>query len=368
MITNRARSGLLAFFGILLLAGCNRQPNSENSERGQVFFPTETGRIAYLPADCFVEDDECPAPQVVNIYPEQGTLWWGLDWSLDGQQALAFVSDSPRAKLLLLQVGMPVWKTVAVFGSIDEYQWSPTSEWIAVTGVREDVEGAWTTEVQIEHTDIHLFEADGSEVANLTEDLPDMKQYLSWLDNETILFQLGYSGECGIYTLNIHSRELSKLVELSGCTSFPAASPDGTQIVFEDSEALYIMDANGASKRQLTDLSSNIYYAQWSPDGEWISFEASQEVLKDEFYIIQPDGSGLKKIHEESLTTAVRFVPESVGDYLLVVHLHRSEGVPQEWLLLSVPDGITKTISISGYDEGEAPRWMSWRPGTGEER
>jgi Tol biopolymer transport system component len=363
----RLFGGLPALFGIFLLVACNRQPTNENSARGQVFFPTETGSIAYLPADCFVEDDECPAPQAVGIYPEQGMLWSGLDWSHDGQQALTLDLDSYRANLLLLQAGIPVWKTAAVFGSIDGYQWSPNGEWIAVTGVREDVEGAGTTEVRIEYSDIYLFEADGSEVGNLTEDLPDMKQYLSWLDEETILFQLGYSEECGIYTLNIQSRELSNLVETSWCASWPAASPDGTHIVFEDNEHLYIMDANGTNKRLLTELSCNGCFAQWSPDGEWISFQVVTKDLDREFYIIHPDGNGLQKIYERGLGTFVSFAPESIGDYLLVLNVHERQGTPQERLLLSIPDGITTTIRVPGYDEGEAPRWMSWRPGTGEE-
>jgi Tol biopolymer transport system component len=361
---------LVSLLGICFLVACNGQPNIENSERGQVFFPTEAGRIAHLPADCFIEDEECPAPQVVSIYPEQEMLWWGLGWSPDGQRALTFVSGTDRNKLLLLQAGRPIWKTVAEFGSIDEYQWSPDSEWIAVAGVREDVEGAGTTDVRVEYTDIYLFEADGSEVGNLTEDLPDMKQGLSWLGEETILFQLGYSDECGIYTLNIHSRELSKLVESSWCAAFPAASPDGTQIVFEDNEHLYIMDANGTNKRLLTELSCNGCSAYWSPDGEWIKFQVlrEEEELKQDFYVVHADGSGLQKIYEGGLSTFVSFAPESVGDYLLVLKLHESQGTPQERLLLSVPDGITTTIRIPGYDEGETPQWMSWRPGTGEKQ
>jgi TolB protein len=78
-------------------------------------------------------------------------------------------------------------------------------------------------------------------------------------------------GDLDIYATSPDGRALAKRSDFPGDESRPLPSPDGKKIAFlrSDSEALYVMDADGSHARR---LSPSFSYGptSWSPDSRWL--------------------------------------------------------------------------------------------------
>ena len=77
-----------------------------------------------------------------------------------------------------------------------------------------------------------------------------------------------------------------------GCVSY--YSPDGSQILYgvycDDTDELWLMDANGSNQRPITD-GYECKDATWSPDGRSIVFQRSKTTKDGPFqlYIMETD-------------------------------------------------------------------------------
>jgi len=85
-------------------------------------------------------------------------------------------------------------------------------------------------------------------------------------------------------------------VQITGLeNTYPAGSPDGTQIVFESTREgpdadIFVMQADGTAVAQLTRNDSYDGTPAWTPDGRFIVF-ASERDGNEEVYRIRADGS-----------------------------------------------------------------------------
>jgi Tol biopolymer transport system component len=86
-----------------------------------------------------------------------------------------------------------------------------------------------------------------------------------------IVFASNRDGDFDIYATTPNGRVLAKLTDFPGNESRPLPSPDGKKIAFlrSESEALYVMDADGSHSRR---LSPSFSYGptSWSPDSRWV--------------------------------------------------------------------------------------------------
>jgi len=76
-------------------------------------------------------------------------------------------------------------------------------------------------------------------------------------------------------------------------------SPDGKQIVFDLLGDLYVVPATGGEARQLTDGPPWDCQPRFSPDGKQIAF-ISDRSGSDNLWLINVDGTGLKKVSDET--------------------------------------------------------------------
>ena len=89
-----------------------------------------------------------------------------------------------------------------------------------------------------------------------------------------------------------------QLTDFAGAGMFYDWSPDGSQIVFNGNDRLYVMNADGSDQTRLSDLIIGI--PAWSPDGTRIAFEAENGERID-IYVIGPDGTGLTRLTDAPL-------------------------------------------------------------------
>ena len=155
------------------------------------------------------------------------------------------------------------------------------------------------------NTDIYIINADGSQLTNLTNDIPG-NGYSSnfspgnppvWSpDSKQIAFDFyGY-----IHVVNINNPEKLDFSHETGIGIFssqsPRWSPDGKQIAFAAKD-IYIMNTDGSNLKQLT-TNMNTDRPVWSPDGKQIAFETKDydRLYTGDIYIINNDGSGLLNV------------------------------------------------------------------------
>lgn len=115
------------------------------------------------------------------------------------------------------------------------------------------------------------------------------------------------SSQVDIVSIDVDHENSVKRLTLDGKNNaFPSPSPDGKWIVFRSGRSghknLYIMDAVDGEKKELRRLTEGPWtdtMCNWSPDGEWIAFASDRHDPGSgsfEIYLIQPNGTGLRKL------------------------------------------------------------------------
>ena len=107
---------------------------------------------------------------------------------------------------------------------------------------------------------------------------------------------------CSLYSIAANGSGPRKLVDSVQATGGIAWSPDGRTIAFFGHERdqlgewpkdhfIYIVDGDGSNLARLAEASS---LPTWSPDGSSIAF--LQGDTRDALFVVEPDGTGLRKI------------------------------------------------------------------------
>lgn len=155
---------------------------------------------------------------------------------------------------------------------------------------------------------IYMIGADGTGETNLLTIHPNEDSASSWSpDGKKITFFSDLNENSEIYTINADSTGLTRLTNNHAKDTMPAWSPDGQKIVFisdrDGKPNLYIMQSNGSDQKHLTaniDYLYDLFPPSWSPDSQNIAFVAGNPETKlYEIYVINIDGSGLKRLTDE---------------------------------------------------------------------
>ena len=353
------------------MVACQGISESPSSQTGELFLPVND-QIAFVPADCVITDAGCPTPTKVQFI-SQPHFTRISDWSSDSSKALAFAQDSASAKtdLFILKPHDYSPQLLASMAYIEDAHWSPDGKWIAVIGVKDgDPKTAGSTDNQIQSSRLYLYSADGSEVQDLTGNLMGQKHDLSWLDQNSILLEVYTSFEnCGLYKINIITNEQSRLTESPACWIWPVAAPDGTRIAFVDNDnangskrKVFTMAPDGSDIQPVVELQGLAVYPRWSTDSKWITLRTVEDHLGGAIYLVHPNGTNMQKIYQEPALIYDTVLPPSSGEKLLVKVVNNFSGETEKWMLISIPDGKSHEIQLSGFDATNQPEWLSWRP------
>ena len=151
--------------------------------------------------------------------------------------------------------------------------------------------------------EIYVMNVDGSNVVNLTNNTTG-DVYPSWSpDGQKIAFVSGRDGDEEIYVMNADGSNVVKLTDNTALDRIPSWSPDGQKIVFVSNRdgdyEIYVMNADGSNVVKLTDNTALDIYPSWSPDGQKIAF-ASNRDGDYEIYVMNADGSNVVKLTDNA--------------------------------------------------------------------
>lgn len=176
---------------------------------------------------------------------------------------------------------------------------------------------------------IYRANPDGSGLQALTDNPKYDAESIVSADGKTIVFGSKREGDFDVYRMDADGSNLKRLTDTLGYDGGPWFSPDASQIVWRawhpqtekdiaqwrDNMAkdyivatpldIWVMDADGGNKKRLTDNGATNWAPSWHPDGERIVFSSNMDDWREdikqfghnfELYLINSDGSGLKRI------------------------------------------------------------------------
>ena len=112
---------------------------------------------------------------------------------------------------------------------------------------------------------------------------------------KVIMSLLRDDGNSNIFTLDLRSKQTTRLTTSNAIDTSPSYSPDGSQIVFTSDRAgreqLYVMGADGSGQNRISFGDGKYSTPVWSPRGDLIAF-TKQTGGEFQIGVMRPDGSG----------------------------------------------------------------------------
>jgi TolB protein len=149
---------------------------------------------------------------------------------------------------------------------------------------------------------ICIMNADGTNYRRLTTEDNNRHFYPSLAPDGQIVVYSGYdqqSKHFEIYEYDLKNGITRPITYAFGDLNGPEISPDQKKIVFTrytndpNHPTLWLMDRSGGNYRQVSSVAA--WDPTWSPDGSLILFASDKDGL-DQLYVVNIDGSGLKKV------------------------------------------------------------------------
>lgn len=186
-------------------------------------------------------------------------------WSPDGRRIVYQTNEGEDQEIAIIDISSKR-VTKVTENTCNDWApvWSPDGEWIAFYS---DCDG---------DRNIYKIHTDGTKRTLLTHTSGANSWFPAWSpDGKKITFTSNRSGSYHIYIMNADGSNVKELAE--GCIS--SFSPDGNQILYgvycNDTDDLFLMNGDGTHPIALTD-GYECKNAAWSPDGTQIVFQLSQ--------------------------------------------------------------------------------------------
>jgi len=198
--------------------------------------------------------------------PSEDGQKWGVTWSGDGKEIIfsAGLWENPRlyriaptgareAQPLLLFARNPIDPII-----------SPDGSRLVYSELRGGDYDIWRLELRGEENPAATRFAPSTYLDAGARYSPDGSQ---------IVFHSRRQGNLALWTCNSDGSEITRLAEGGRMGSW---SPEGTRIVFEKEDDIYVISAEGGFPQQITTDPAVDHQPSWSADGKWIYFSSNR--------------------------------------------------------------------------------------------
>jgi Tol biopolymer transport system component len=181
---------------------------------------------------------------------------------------------------------------------------------------------------------------------------------LTAIEVSTLTGRIVFDNSEDIYSVNANGTDLKQLTSNPGPEFDPMWSSDGTRIVYRDSrrgvnqdDEIYIMNADGSEQTNLTNNPANDWGPAWSPDRTKIAFNSDRAGGPPQLYVMNADGTEVQQ-----LTMREAEYPSWSPDGARIV------------IMSSEPDYEIYVISVDGSGETKltdspgSDGWAVWSP------
>jgi Tol biopolymer transport system component len=127
------------------------------------------------------------------------------------------------------------------------------------------------------------------------------------IDVERLTGRIVVTDDDDIYSANADGTGARRLTTGAGPEIDAAWAPDGSRVVYRDSQRgfnnddeIFVVDADGTGATNLTNHPANDWGPDWSPDGRTIAFNSDRDGLPMGGYLVNPDGTDLRRIPTDS--------------------------------------------------------------------
>ena len=172
----------------------------------------------------------------------------------------------------------------------------------------------------------------GSGSQQLVGDFPNMSFAPRFSpDGQRVIMSLTRDdGNANIYTLDLRSKQMTRMTTSNSIDTSPSYSPDGAQIVFTSDrggrEQLYVMGADGSNPNRISFGDGKYSTPVWSPRGDLIAF-TKQTAGEFQIGVMRPDGSGERILTSSNQQEGPTWAPN--GRYIMFFRQVPGAGGPK---------------------------------------
>jgi TolB protein len=193
---------------------------------------------------------------------------------------------------------------------------------------------------------------------------PDIDYNPAWSpDGAWLAFTSERDGSADLYRVKPDGSALERLTDSPAYDDQAAFSPDGRQLVFVTTRAggtadLWTLDVQTRRAKPLTSGPGGDFRPAWSPDGKWIAFSSDrgaglpfshgrwEHLHVVDIYLIHPDGSGLKRLTQQTTERSFCGNPRWSADSARVITYCMAAQDTMDYRRADIESGTTRLMSI----------------------
>ncbi len=206
---------------------------------------------------------------------------------------------------------------------------------------------------------IYVMRANGRDPVRITADNYD-NRYPCWAPNgKRIAYQSQRKDGLQIYVVDIATGQEQQLTHHWYRSGLPNWSPNGDKIAFTVNKLMgwgvYVMNADG-SRVQALETEGGACRPHWSKNGDLIAYVSQKSDGKGDIWIMQPDGSGKRRLTTDSAN--YDYYPAWSGDGNWIVYAHTGDKKKGNWEIRVISVQTGKSTQITTHSaQDRFPNW-----------